>query len=90
MITIERIDPVTDERWIEMKRLAPVAGFDLVFSPPKGASLLHALGDADMRRVVNEAHLSAWQSAFDHAGGHVVWADTAQAPSRAYKGRLRH
>jgi hypothetical protein len=40
MITIERIDPLTDERWIEMKRLAPVAGFELVFSPPKSVSLL--------------------------------------------------
>jgi hypothetical protein len=31
LITIERIDPLTDERSVETKRLAPVAGFDLVF-----------------------------------------------------------
>jgi conjugative relaxase-like TrwC/TraI family protein len=63
LITIERIDPLTDERSIETKKLAPVAGFDLVFSPPKSISLLHALGDEDTRRAVNEAHLSAWQAA---------------------------
>src|SRR5829696_1960472 len=63
VITIERIDPLSDERSIETKKLAPVAGFDLVFSPPKSVSLLHALGDEETRRAVNEAHLSAWQSA---------------------------
>src|SRR5918911_3037883 len=63
VITIERIDPLTDERSIETKKLTPVAGFDLVFSPPKSVSLLHALGDEDTRRAVNEAHLSAWQAA---------------------------
>ena len=63
LITIERIDPLTDERSIETKKLAPVAGFDLVFSPPKSVSLLHALGDEETRRAVNEAHLSAWQAA---------------------------
>src|SRR5205809_7031416 len=31
-ITVERIDPLTDERRIETRKLAPVAGFDLVFS----------------------------------------------------------
>ena len=55
-ITIERIDPLTDERRFEIKKLAPVAGFDLVFSPPKSVSLLHALGDEETRRAVNEAH----------------------------------
>ena len=63
LITIERIDPLTDERSIETKKLAPVAGFDLVFSPPKSVSLLHALGDEETRRAVNEAHLTAWQAA---------------------------
>jgi conjugative relaxase-like TrwC/TraI family protein len=66
LITIERIHPLTDERWIETKRLAPVAGFDLVFSPPKSVSLLHALGDEGTRRAVNEAHLSAWQAALSY------------------------
>ena len=66
MITIERIDPLTDERRIETKKLAPVAGFDLVFSPPKSVSLLHALGDEQTRRAVNEAHLTAWQAALGY------------------------
>jgi conjugative relaxase-like TrwC/TraI family protein len=62
-ITVERIDPFTDDRRFETKKLAPVAGFDLVFSVPKSVSLLHALGDEETRRAVNEAHLSAWQAA---------------------------
>lgn len=66
VITIERIDPLTDERSLETKKLAPVAGFDLVFSPPKSVSLLHALGDEDTRRAVNEAHLTAWQAALGY------------------------
>src|SRR3954451_23428622 len=66
VITIERIDPLTDERSIDTKKLAPVAGFDLVFSPPKSVSLLHALGDEETRRAVTEAHLSAWQAALGY------------------------
>src|SRR5919109_2047029 len=62
-ITIERIDPHTDERRIEHKKLSPVAGYDLTFSAPKSVSLLHALGDEQTRRAVNEAHTSAWQAA---------------------------
>ena len=54
---------MTGERREEAKKLAPVAGFDLVFSCPKSVSLLHALGDEETRRAVNEAHLSAWQAA---------------------------
>jgi hypothetical protein len=62
-ITVERIDPFTDKRLLETTKLAPVAGFDLVFSVPKSVSLLHALGDEETRSAVNEAHLSAWQAA---------------------------
>src|SRR6266516_1314926 len=62
-IAVERIDPFTGERSLEVQKLAPVAGFDLVFSVPKSVSLLHALGDEETRRAVNEAHLSAWQAA---------------------------
>src|ERR1051325_3938655 len=35
LISAERIDPATGERRREPKKLAPVAGFDLVFSAPK-------------------------------------------------------
>ncbi len=62
-ITIERIDPETGARWREEKKLAPVAGFDLVFSTPKSVSLLHALGDEETQRAIAAAHRSAWQAA---------------------------
>ena len=65
-ITVERIDPTSGERRLEEKTLRPVAGFDLVFSVPKSVSLLHALGDDETRRAVNEAHLAAWQAALDY------------------------
>ena len=61
-ITVERIDPETGRRWREEKKLAPVAGFDLVFSTPKSVSLLHALGDAETRAEIVEAHRSAWRA----------------------------
>ena len=60
---MERIDPFAGDRSLEVQKLAPVAGFDLVFSPPKSVSLLHALGGEATRRAVQEAHLSAWQAA---------------------------
>ncbi|MCZ7590546.1 MAG: relaxase domain-containing protein [Gaiella sp.] len=60
--TIERIDPATGERYVEQKPLKPVAGYDLVFSPPKSVSLLHALGSEEVRHAVNQAHLAAWQA----------------------------
>lgn len=62
-VTVERIDPATGERTLEQKTLSPVAGYDLVFSPPKSVSLLHALGGEEVRHAVNQAHLVAWQAA---------------------------
>jgi conjugative relaxase-like TrwC/TraI family protein len=62
-ITVERIDPASGERSLEEKELAPVAGYDLVFSPPKSVSLLHALGSDEVRHAVDQAHLAAWQAA---------------------------
>src|SRR5262245_89354 len=61
-ITLERIDPATGERTLEVKTLSPVAGYDPVFSPPKSVSLLHALGSEAVRHAVNQAHLAAWQA----------------------------
>src|SRR6266511_576047 len=63
VISGERIDPATGERRLERKTLAPVAGYDFVFSPPKSVSLLHALGNEEVRHAVNQAHLAAWQAA---------------------------
>jgi conjugative relaxase-like TrwC/TraI family protein len=65
-ITVERIDPATGERGVEVTTLSPVAGYDLVFSPPKSVSLLHALGDEEVRYAVNQAHLAAWQAALSY------------------------
>jgi conjugative relaxase-like TrwC/TraI family protein len=65
-ITVERIDPSTGEPYLEEKTLSPVAGYDLVFSPPKSVSLLHALGDEKVRHAVNQAHLAAWQAALSY------------------------
>src|SRR5215211_3948895 len=63
---VERIDPSTGEPYLEEKTLSPVAGYDLVFSPPKSVSLLHALGDEKVRHAVNQAHLAAWQAALSY------------------------
>ena len=63
VISVDRIDPETGERKFERKTLAPVAGYDLVFSPPKSVSLLHALGEPEVRDAVTQAHLAAWQAA---------------------------
>lgn len=65
-ITVERIEAATGRRWRERKTLAPVAGFDLVFSVPKSVSLLHALGDERTRLAITQAHLSAWQAALGY------------------------
>src|SRR5262249_56832755 len=51
----------------DRKRLAPVSGYDLVFSCPKSVSLLHALtGDERVRREISEAHEAAWQAALSY------------------------
>jgi conjugative relaxase-like TrwC/TraI family protein len=63
VITVERIEPATGDLRRERKTLSPVAGYDLVFSPPKSVSLLHALGNDEVRHGVNQAHLAAWQAA---------------------------
>jgi hypothetical protein len=65
-ITVERIDPATGNRTLEVTTLSPVAGYDLVFSPPKSVSLLHALGSEEVRHAVNQAHLAAWQAALSY------------------------
>ena len=43
---------------MEQKTLSPVAGYDLVFSPPKSVSLLHALGYATRSRTRSTRHTS--------------------------------
>ena len=63
-ITVRTLDEATGIWRDERKTLAPVAGYDLVFSCPKSVSLLHALtGDEDVRRAISDAHESSWQAA---------------------------
>ncbi len=63
-ITVRTLDTETGEWREEWKRLAPVSGFDLVFSCPKSVSLVHALADDErVRREISEAHEQAWQAA---------------------------
>src|SRR5215211_2831510 len=63
-ITVRTLDAESGEWRTEQKRLAPVSGYDLVFSCPKSVSLLHALAeDEQVRREISEAHESAWQAA---------------------------
>ncbi|MGZ4391962.1 MAG: MobF family relaxase [Gaiellaceae bacterium] len=63
-ITLRTLDTETGEWREEQKRLAPVSGYDLVFSCPKSVSLLHALTDDErVRRELSEAHETAWQAA---------------------------
>jgi conjugative relaxase-like TrwC/TraI family protein len=66
-ITVRTLDLESGEWREEQKRLAPVSGYDLVFSCPKSVSLLHALTDDEqVRREISEAHESAWQAALGY------------------------
>jgi len=63
-ITVRSLDVERGEWREEQKRLAPVSGYDLVFSCPKSVSLLHALTDEERtRHEISEAHETAWQAA---------------------------
>jgi conjugative relaxase-like TrwC/TraI family protein len=66
-ITARTLDEATGIWRDEPKTLAPVAGYDLVFSCPKSVSLLHALtGDEDVRRAISDAHEASWQAALSY------------------------
>ena len=66
-ITVRALDVETGEWRDEPKRLAPVSGYDLVFSCPKSVSLLHALTDDErVRREISEAHEVAWRAALGY------------------------
>jgi conjugative relaxase-like TrwC/TraI family protein len=67
MITVRTLDVESGEWREEQKRLAPVSGYDFVFSCPKSVSLLHALiEDEQVRREVSEAHETAWRAAVSY------------------------
>jgi conjugative relaxase-like TrwC/TraI family protein len=66
-ITVRVLDSESGEWREEQKRLAPVSGFDLVFSCPKSVSVVHALTDDEgVRREISEAHEASWQAALGY------------------------
>ncbi len=66
-ITLRTLDLESGEWREEPKRLAPVSGYDLVFSCPKSVSIVHALTDDDrVRREIDDAHETAWQAALGY------------------------
>ncbi|MDQ3090212.1 MAG: relaxase domain-containing protein [Actinomycetota bacterium] len=66
-ITVRVLDAESGEWREEAKRLAPVSGFDLVFSCPKSVSIVHALTDDErVRSAISEAHEASWQAALGY------------------------
>jgi conjugative relaxase-like TrwC/TraI family protein len=66
-ITVPTLDVESGEWREKPKRLAPVSGYDLVFSCPKSVSVVHALTDDErMRREISEAHEASWQAALGY------------------------
>src|SRR4051812_12822517 len=66
-ITVRTLDVESGEWREEQKRLAPLSGYDLVFSCPKSVSVLHALTDDErVRREISEAHEASWQAALGY------------------------
>jgi conjugative relaxase-like TrwC/TraI family protein len=68
-------DPVTGDplggRLTVPGNVAPVAGFDLTFSPSKSVSTAWALADEDTKAVIAECHREAIDYALTYAEGHV-------------------
>jgi conjugative relaxase-like TrwC/TraI family protein len=66
-ITVRTLDVESGEWREERKVLAPVSGYDLVFSCPKSVSLLHALTDDErVRGHISDAHEAAWQASLGY------------------------
>jgi conjugative relaxase-like TrwC/TraI family protein len=66
-ITVRVLDTESGQWHEESKRLAPVSGYDLVFSCPKSVSIVHALTDDEqVRREISEAHEASWQAALGY------------------------
>lgn len=55
-----------------------VAGFDLVFTPVKSASVLWALGGPEVRRAVEEAHHEAVRSTLGWLESHAAYTRTGR------------
>jgi conjugative relaxase-like TrwC/TraI family protein len=60
-----------------------VAAFDLTFSAPKSASVLFALGGADVARAVVAAHAEAVEGSLSYLEQHGITAIRSSGPDRA-------
>jgi conjugative relaxase-like TrwC/TraI family protein len=63
-------EPVGHSPILSAKR-APVAGFDLTFSPPKSVSVAWALADPETKAVIYDCHLQAINHVLAYAEHHV-------------------
>jgi hypothetical protein len=82
-ITVSVLDAENGEWRQEQKRLAPVSGYDLVFSCPKNVSLVHALtDDGRVRQEISDrasSTASVTSASNCDRGGACVQASTPRA-----------
>ncbi len=78
-------DPLTGQALGRLPALgnkAPVAGFDMTFSPPKSVSVLWAMGDAATRAAVEEVLSQALAEVISWAEDHVFFTRTGAQGAR--------
>ncbi|MHB1499185.1 MAG: MobF family relaxase [Acidimicrobiales bacterium] len=78
-------DPITGKplgRLPSVGKRAPVAGFDMTFSPPKSVSLMWAMGDQATRAAVEEVLAKATLEVITWAEGHVFRTRTGAQGAR--------
>jgi conjugative relaxase-like TrwC/TraI family protein len=78
-------DPVTGQplgRLPSLGRRAPVAGFDMTFSPAKSVSLMWAMGDRATRAAIEEVLYQAAAEVIAWAEGHVFRTRTGAQGAR--------
>lgn len=74
--------PLTDRELVSWmahekgKVRQPVAGFDLVFTPPKSVSVLWGLGDDHTRRTIERCHHEAVNDALTHLQKEAIFTRT--------------
>ena len=79
-----RVDPVTKER------VNPaIHGYDLTFAAPKELSILRALGDDGIEKVVLEAHQLGVRAAMEYAASHVAYTRVSNPDDPTRKDLVR-
>ncbi len=88
----EKADLLSDEQVWQFiteqynKARQPVAGYDLVFTPPmKSISLLWGLGDAQVKAAVEEAHKQAVDEALEWIEDQVIYTRRGKGGERKVK-----